>query len=1080
MFRYFIQKSEQKKIALIRKSGLVLGNWYQRYYQDLTGSAVDPIEHYFLFGWKEGRRPNPYFDTSWYRNEHQISSEECPLLHYIKNKEAFDPCPFFNVKKYREFNPKIKNPLKHYIQHGFKNPDIMRIELLDNIQRQFQIEESGLFDFNWYKSIRPDLSGSNINLVEHYACFGWKEGSRPNKYFDPVEYGNVAKILDKDVEPLSHYIKTGWKSGLSPSREFDSKRYLNAYPDVQSANIDPLFHYLNYGEAENRSVFSAIPDGDAGEIIESGLFLDDWYLAVNEDLRGSGINPLEHFMHFGWKENRKPNPYFDMAWYSKNYQEYFENNDKLNPLLHYIRFGRLFDFNPSIDFNGKKYKQDYLSEDQEPLKHYLEEGKKEGNKVYKVNEKAKSDGGWLKNTANAKLIEDPALRAMVDYDEKPLKPKSNKYNSSNLNIHWVMPDFAAGAGGHMTIFRTIRFLEIFGHTNTIWIYNPTVHESEDQAYCDIVKHFQLIKAQVKFIDDNFDSVSGDAIFATDWGSVSFVKSATDFKRRFYFVQDHEPEFYPQGSYALAAKLSYENDLDCICASPWLKQLMENQYGRWADYFWLSVDQSIYYPPVDRVKNERCKIAFYARSFTARRAVELGFLALEALAKTGMDFEVHCFGAPLPFNEAPFDCYDHGILSPEELADLYQQCDLGIVFSATNYSLIPQEMMACGLALAELDVESTQAIFPKDVVTLLSPDPGKMAKQLTSLVSNKEHRERQARNALKWVSQFSWESSAKRVESAIIQRFKNLKFKEKKVSTNKKVVKVSVIIPTWNAGELFKTVIAKLEQQIAPWNYEIVVVDSGSSDGTVEFLQQRRSVKLHKIDNSEFQHGRTRNLAISLTSGEYIAVITQDALPVDNYWLYNLVSSLEHYPEAAGAFGRHYAWPDADPFTKRDLQNHFDGFRNFPLCVSKYTDAQKWESGDLGWQQMLHYYSDNNSCMKRSVWEKIPYPEIEFGEDQAWAWEIIKAGYGKVYAEKASLYHSHDFGVEETMKRAREEAVFFKKHFNYTLCSNDQKIKVVDLLNDVDVSWGGDNKVDESVVERRLINNAAKVSGYCIS
>jgi GT2 family glycosyltransferase/glycosyltransferase involved in cell wall biosynthesis len=631
----------------------------------------------------------------------------------------------------------------------------------------------------------------------------------------------------------------------------------------------------------------------------------------------------------------------------------------------------------------------------------------------------------------------------------------------------------------MTIFRTIRYLETFGHSNTIWVYAPTLHETVEEAYQDIIQHFQLIKAQVKFTSDpGFRNAEGDVVFATDWGSVSYVNSVSNFKRRFYFVQDHEPEFYAQGTYAIAAKDTYKHDLDCICASPWLRQLMEQKYGKWARDFWLSVDFETY-PLADfeRDNGDVVKIAFYARHFTSRRAVELGFLALEALAERGLNIEVHCFGAPLPFDSAPFKCIDHGVCNTKQLAEIYQECDIGVVFSATNYSLIPQEMMACGIPVAELDVESTRAIFPEGVVTYLPTEPRLMADSLAQLVVDREKRINQAKIAYDWVSQFTWKDAAKATESAIFERLEELNFEKVESPLVENKVKASVIIPTWNAGAVFKKVIAQLEEQEAPWECEVLVVDSGSTDGTVEFVKSRPNIKLHEIPNSEFQHGRTRNLAISLTNGEYIAVLTQDALPVDEYWLYNMVTSLEHYPNAAGVFGKHYAWPDADPYTKRDLANHFEGFEAHPYCVSKHTNSVKWSSKDLGWKQFLHFYSDNNSMLRREVWEKIPYPEVKFGEDQAWALKIIEAGYQKVYSKQGAVYHSHDFDEGDVEKRAFEEAEFFRDEFGYIMVASSKVNETIEDLNKHDRQLGESQGLSTEMIERRLDSNRAKITGF---
>ncbi|CDT39212.1 hypothetical protein VCR4J2_500109 [Vibrio coralliirubri] len=942
-----------------------------------------------------------------------------------------------------------------------------------------KVRRSGLIDSQWYLNHYEDLTGTDVDAVEHYYLFGWKEGRNPNEFFDTKWF--MDKYNLKNQFPLDFYLNNWGKGNVDPCPEFNVTKYISNNSDVLSANVDPLYHYLHFGRLEGRQRYSDNEDTNTSEYqhySDTGLFLSHWYSTIYEDLRDSGINALEHYVLFGELEGRNPNPYFDTKWYRKKYAEFLANG--ISPLLFYASEGWKLGHSPSPSFDAPRYIEEYLrdiDDEIEPLAHFLLKGKKDGETPKSLDELKVSTGGRLKFDREAKLTQDPPMRALIDNLPVSLNPSSIQF-SNNLDIHWVMPDFAPGAGGHMTIFRTIRFLETFGHKNTIWVYAPTLHMTEDEAYQDIVQHFQLVKAQVNFTSDPaFSEASGDVIFATDWGSVSFVNSVRDFKRRFYFVQDHEPEFYAQGSYAIAAKGTYKHDLDCICASPWLKELMETKYNRWAREFWLSVDFDTYQLPiVDRSNSDVVKIAFYARHFTSRRAVELGFLALEALAERGLNIEVHCFGAPLPFDATPFKCIDHGICNTKQLAEIYQECDIGVVFSATNYSLIPQEMMACGIPVAELDVESTRAIFPDGVVTYLSTEPRLMADGLARLVENKSERVKQAQIAYDWVSQFTWEDAARAVESAIFERLPQLGFERRDLPKSEQI-KASVIIPTWNAGEVFHKVIRALQAQKAPWAYEVIVVDSGSSDGTVEFLKGNSDIKLYEIPNSEFQHGRTRNFAISKTQGELVAVLTQDALPVDEYWLYNMVTSLEHYPEAAGVFGKHYAWPDADSYTKRDLINHFEGFEKHPYCVSKFTDEAKWNSGDLGWRQFLHFYSDNNSMMRKKVWEELPYPEVKFGEDQAWALAIIEAGYQKVYSKQGAVYHSHDFDEGDVGKRAFEEAQFFKENFGYTMVDPSEYKNIIRSLNEIDEKWGIEIGLSSDMINRRKESNRAKIMGF---
>ena len=113
-------------------------------------------------------------------------------------------------------------------------------------------------------------------------------------------------------------------------------------------------------------------------------------------------------------------------------------------------------------------------------------------------------------------------------------------------------------------------------------------------------------------------------------------------------------------------------------------------------------------------------------------------------------------------------------------------------------------------------------------------------------------------------------------------------------------------------------------------------------------------------------------------------------------LYNIVLVLERFPRAGGAFGKHIPWPSASPFTARDVNDHFEWIARNPLALSRETDIERWLSGDKEWRQLLHYFSDNNSCLRRAVWQQVPYPELDFGEDQAWADRIIRQGYQKVY------------------------------------------------------------------------------------
>jgi rhamnosyltransferase len=251
------------------------------------------------------------------------------------------------------------------------------------------------------------------------------------------------------------------------------------------------------------------------------------------------------------------------------------------------------------------------------------------------------------------------------------------------------------------------------------------------------------------------------------------------------------------------------------------------------------------------------------------------------------------------------------------------------------------------------------------------------------------------------------------------------------------VKASVICPTFNGGPTFKKCLESLLSQKVNYPYEIIIVDSSSKDGTAEFLESQSSIhenlRVHSIPQSEFGHGKTRNLAISLAGGEFIAVITQDAIPQGSAWLKVITEDLERHPEAAGAFGRHIAYPGSGPIVEHEINAHFEQFGKETKAY-RIEDKKRFESDECH-RQFLHFFSDNNACVRRSAWEKIPYPEVEFCEDQVWAKTFLEAGYSKIWSPHAVVMHSHSFGFRETLIRCYEESKHFKRLFGYKLGKN---------------------------------------------
>jgi rhamnosyltransferase len=251
--------------------------------------------------------------------------------------------------------------------------------------------------------------------------------------------------------------------------------------------------------------------------------------------------------------------------------------------------------------------------------------------------------------------------------------------------------------------------------------------------------------------------------------------------------------------------------------------------------------------------------------------------------------------------------------------------------------------------------------------------------------------------------------------------------------------VSVIIPVKNPGKIFERVLSAVCSQAYDGYAEVIIIDSGSTDGTLEFLTEsskvHKNLKLFTIPSSEFGHGKTRNFAIKKSTGELIAVITHDATPLNEKWLSNLVRPFLENEQVAGVFGRHQAYEDADIFIKRELKQHFDGFnRTPPITHYKIEDFDAYKA-DKNLQMFYCFFSDNNAMLRKSVWEKIPYDDVNFAEDQKWAKAILENGYTKAYADDAIVFHSHTYTMLEAFRRSFEEAVSFQIHFEHQILSS---------------------------------------------
>lgn len=229
------------------------------------------------------------------------------------------------------------------------------------------------------------------------------------------------------------------------------------------------------------------------------------------------------------------------------------------------------------------------------------------------------------------------------------------------------------------------------------------------------------------------------------------------------------------------------------------------------------------------------------------------------------------------------------------------------------------------------------------------------------------------------------------------------------------MKVSVIIPTLNAGELFEELLTRLEGQTLPPE-EIIVVDSGSRDGTVETAKKHDSVRLMRTDC--FNHGGTRDMAAREAEGDLLLFMTQDAVPASDCLIQILVEALEKHPDAAAAYARQLPREDA-----REAEKHVRAF--------SYPDSSEVHNLDSVQTLGLRAFYLSNVCAayRRDIFLRLDGFErdLRSNEDMLFAAKAIRAGYEIVYEAQAQVIHSHDLTLSEQYRRNRLQGYELARH-----------------------------------------------------
>lgn len=225
-------------------------------------------------------------------------------------------------------------------------------------------------------------------------------------------------------------------------------------------------------------------------------------------------------------------------------------------------------------------------------------------------------------------------------------------------------------------------------------------------------------------------------------------------------------------------------------------------------------------------------------------------------------------------------------------------------------------------------------------------------------------------------------------------------------------RVSICLPTWNGADDLERLLPRLLEQTVRGGLEIVAVDSSSTDGSRALLE-RAGARVETIQKAEFRHGATRNRIAAAARGEILVFLTQDALPRDTGTIEALASAFDDIC-TAGAYARILPSDDDDLLTTRTALSAPESATR-PLVFERTAGAL------AGGGEMR--FNDVASALRASAWRELPFPDVEFGEDSAWAERALARGWRIRFVPESVVHHAHRYTPRTAYARYKTDAAF---------------------------------------------------------
>ncbi len=229
-------------------------------------------------------------------------------------------------------------------------------------------------------------------------------------------------------------------------------------------------------------------------------------------------------------------------------------------------------------------------------------------------------------------------------------------------------------------------------------------------------------------------------------------------------------------------------------------------------------------------------------------------------------------------------------------------------------------------------------------------------------------------------------------------------------------KVSIIIPVKNEVHSLANWFDALKKQKHVESIEVVVADSGSTDGTIEAAQSFGAKVLY-IEPGSFNHGKTRMLAGHHANGAYFVFTVADALPSSDLWLYKIATTLETNPSVSALSVRQTVTPQADLYSQIKIPQVYETLGFCSDIKYQIADGALFDLLDPSAKRRFSYLDDVCSCMPRETFHRFGFNPLRNAEDIDLGVRLARSGNTLAFMHSSPIYHWHERDAAYFLKRS---------------------------------------------------------------